>query len=98
MPQREAQNIITADLMGVGLDADWPALEPIILSVERVAVIQFHALVLGEEESITGEYACAVGRALVDAIAPGVVDETPERLNARFILIDRRFLLRKRRY
>jgi hypothetical protein len=59
--------------------------EPVVLRIERVAVIDLYAVTLAKEEAIVGKYAAAVSGVLLHAVLGRVLDPASESLYANLL-------------
>src|SRR5205823_14197583 len=81
VPQRMPVNISRGHLMLIGLYTQWAVRQSIALRIERIAVIQFHAVAVRKEETIACQHAAAIGGALLHSIIIRALYEASERLN-----------------
>src|SRR5579862_5581844 len=90
--RREVPHGTPIDISGsyfvlIGFDTQLCRCQTIRLSIERIAVVDLHAMISGEEIAVVRQYSAAISRGLADSIVSRAFDETTKRLNADFGLI-----------
>src|ERR1051325_5759398 len=81
MTQWVTIHVGSRNFMLVRLHSQGAGGEPEGLRVERVTIIQFHAVVVREQETIAGQHAPAIRGGLPDSIVSGALHEAPKCLN-----------------
>src|SRR5438477_889216 len=84
VPQGMPVDISRGDFVLVRLDTEGAIQQSIALCVERVTVVHFHAVTVGEEETIAGQHAAAIRGALLHSIVVRSLHEASKRLNRCF--------------
>ena len=75
-PPRMAINISRSHFVLVRLHSQRTARQSIRLRVERITLIQFHTVIVREEETIAGQHTAAVRCALLDSVVGRALHET----------------------
>src|SRR5260370_39700405 len=83
---RHRNHIGGRDFRGIALHAEHAIGRAVVLGVERITIVGFHAVMSVEEVAIAAENATAIGGSVLDAIVGGAFHEAAKRLHGDFIL------------